>query len=351
MRRHGGDLYERIYDYENLRLAYRKASFGRRYDPAVLRFHACLDENLIELQNELIWKTYKPGPYSSFLIHEPKERLIYVSPFRDRVLHHAIMNIVEPIWDSLFIDDSFACRKGKGTHAALYRTDGFLRRAFRRAGSHVYCFKGDISKFFPSINHHVLMAVIRQKIKCRDTLWLFDQIIFAAGDRADPASCNMPIGNLISQWAANLYLHELDCFVKHDLHIKDYIRYMDDFIILSGDKVTLHVIKREIECFVESRLKLKLNPKSDIFPASRGIDFLGYRTWVSHRILRKSSLVRATKRFKRLSQEYGQGLVALPHVHSSVMSWLGHCGHAHVLNGKIKCLEALLLRRPSDQTG
>jgi hypothetical protein len=159
----------------------------------------------------------------------------------------------------------------------------------------------------------------------------------------------MPIGSLLSQWSANLYLNELDYHIKHMMRVKFYGRYMDDFVLLEGDKSLLHAYKAEISAFLQDRLRLQMNPKSDIYPADRGIDFVGYRIWPSYRLVRKKALVRATRRFKRLSHDYENGLVDMAHVHSSVMSWFGHCGHAHVLNGKIKCLEALVLRRPTEQ--
>ena len=348
MRRHG-ELFQRIIEYDNLELAYHKAALGRRYQPAVLRFHARLDENLIDIQNSLLWRTYEPGPYHTFTIWEPKERLIYVAPFRDRVIHHAVMNIVAPIWDRLFIYDSYACRGFKGAHRALYRLDDFLREAGRRWGASVYCLKGDIHKFFPSINHHRMMFIIEQKIKCPDTLWLFRKIIFSNGDPADPGSHDMPIGNLISQWGANLYLNALDYFVKHDLNMRYYIRYMDDFIILHNNISELRAIKRSINGFIGEYLNLLMNPKSDIFCAERGIDFLGYRTWVSHRLLRKSSIIRASRRFKKLNTDYARGRTSLPRVHSSVMSWVAHCRHAPAAAGKLKCIGNLIWRRDNPQ--
>ncbi len=343
MRRHN-NLYSRICDFENLFLAFRKASRGRRYSPEVLRFHKNLEENLFGIQDELIQGTYEPRPYRTFTIHEPKERIIHVAPFRDRVIHHAVMNIIEPIWDRLFIYDTYACRKGKGTHAGMHRTVEFLRAAEARWGK-TYCFQGDISKCFPSINHHILLRTIERKIKCRGTLWLLGKIIFNGGDRSDPDSHNLPIGNLVSQWSANLYLSELDYFVKHRLKVKYYVRYMDDFILLSNDKKSLHAHRREIEKFLWNVLRMKLNPKSDIYPASRGIDFLGYRIWTTHRLMRKSSLFRATRRFKKLSGLYAQGLVTLLQARSSVMSWLGHCRHADAGSGVELCLRSLSLSR------
>jgi retron-type reverse transcriptase len=343
MRRHN-NLYALIHDFENLHLAFRKASRGRRFSPEVLRFQSSLEENLIGIQDDLIRSTYEPRPYRMFTIFEPKERIIHVAPFRDRVVHHAVMNIIEPIWDRLFIYDTYACRKGKGTHAGVDRTTEFLRAAETRWDK-TYCFQGDISKCFPSINHHILMKTIGRKIKCRSTLRLFEKIIFNGGDRENPDSHNLPIGNLVSQWAANLYLGELDYFIKHHLKVKYYIRYMDDFILLSHDKNQLHAYRKEIEVFLWDGLRMKLNPKSDIYPVNRGIDFLGYRIWSSHRLLRKSSLFRATRRFKKLSRLYARGLVTLQHVKASVMSWLGHCKHADTKAGVERCLRALNLKQ------
>lgn len=310
----------------------------------MLNFQKNLEENLINIQDELIRGTYEPRPYRTFTIYEPKERIIHVAPFRDRVIHHAIMNIIEPIWDRLFIYDTYACRKGKGTHAGVDRTTEFLRAAEAKWGK-TYCFQGDISKCFPSINHHILLRIIERKIKCKNTLRLFEKIIFNGGNQNDPDSHNLPIGNLVSQWAANLYLSELDYFVKHQLRVQYYVRYMDDFILLSDDKNQLHAHRKEIERFLWDVLRMKLNPKSDIYPVSRGIDFLGYRIWASHRLLRKSSLFRASRRFKKLSCLYARGLVTLQHVKASVMSWLGHCVHADTDAGVRICLGALRLKR------
>ena len=344
MRRYG-NLYEKICDFENLNLAFHKVSKGRRYYGDILQYKDMLEENLIALQRELINKTYTPSPYRTFTLYEPKKRIIYVSPVKDRIVHHAIMNIVEPIWNSLFIYDSYACRTDKGTHAGVKRTVEFLRRS-QQEWEKLYCLKCDITKFFPSINHHTMLKIITQKIKCRETMWLFERIIFNnTNDRGDPESKDMPIGNLISQWGANLYLNELDQYVKHTLKAKYYIRYMDDFLILHGDHKELHGLKRKISGFLNNYLKLGLNPKSDIYPVNRGIDFLGYRIWYNNILLRKSSLIRAARRFKKLSKTYKQGLISLFNVKCSLFSWLGHCQHANVKRGAILCLEHLVLSR------
>lgn len=321
-------------------LAYLKVAKGRKYNPEVLKFKVNLEENLFNLQKELLEKTYTPAPYSTFTLYEPKERVIFISPIRDRIVHHAIMNVIEPIWDRLFIYDSYACRKSKGTHAGVKRTVKFLRSAMHK-WQKVYCLKGDVSKFFPSINHHVMLKIIEKKIKCKDTLWLFEQIIFNSADRNNPESKNMPIGNLISQWAANLYLNELDMYIKHQLKIKYYIRYMDDFIILHNNSKELHHIKHKISDFLQTNLKLSLNPKSDIFPVSRGIDFLGYRIWYNNILLRKSNIIRALRRYKKLVNLYMDNSITIDKIKTSVASWLGHCKHANTEKVILKLREIL----------
>lgn len=327
MKRHG-NLFERIATFDNLELAYRKAVRGKRYRVDALHFHDRLEENLIQIQNELIWQMYEPRPFRTFIIYEPKQRTIYAAAFRDRVVHHAIMNIIEPIWEGLFIANSYACRKGMGTHEGVAKLDR-MRQSAMSSGANIYCFKADVAKFFPSINHHILMAIIRRKIKCQKTLELLEKIIFANGDIDNQDSHDLPIGNLISQWGANLYLNELDIFTKHRLKAKHYIRYMDDFIILHHDKQQLLIWQREIVAFLQDRLALSLNNKTSIFPASQGIDFLGYRTWTNKRLLRKSSAKRMVARLKRLKRLFEKGVVNLARVNDSVRSWVAHCDYCN----------------------
>lgn len=343
MKRHGG-LFERIVAFDNLELAYRKAVRGHRYSPSAMRFRHHLEENLITLQNELTWGSYEPRAFRRFTIYEPKERVIYAAAFRDRIVHHAIMNVVEPIWEGLFIDASFACRKGKGTHAGVLHLDRMLQVA-TSGGRRMHCLKGDISKCFPSINHHVLMGIIQRKIKCQRTLELFQDIIFANGDRYDPSSRDMPIGNLISQWGANLYLNELDQHVKYRLKAHHYMRYMDDWVVLHEDKRQLLAWQRDIEHFLSTKLFLRLNPKTQVFPISRGIDFLGYRTWPRRRLLRKSSARRMTARLRYLRTQYAKGRVSLTYVSASVRSWVSHAVAADSWATRRRVLGSVTLAR------
>jgi len=332
------NLYPKIYDFRNLHAAYLKARRGKRYKDDVLSFSAHLEESLIQLQNELIWHTYQTGAYKSFCVYEPKKRLIMALPFRDRVAHHAICNIIEPIWEKRFISDSYACRVEKGTHAGVDRLTRSLRWC-RRTWGRTYCFKADVLKYFASIDHNALKKLLRKRIACPDTLGLCDAIIDSVGD-----DTGIPIGNLTSQLFANIYLHELDEFVKYTLRERFYVRYMDDFIVLSSDKNHLHAIRKKVEEFLWDKLRLRLNRKTQIFPVkSRGVDFLGYRTWPTHRLIRKSSIKRMKRKLKFINQDYRMGKISLKQIKTSIMSWVAHCKHADTYRLRQKIVGEILL--------
>lgn len=318
-----GNLYNQIYHYDNLLDAYKKAKKGKRFKREVLLFTRRLEENLIIIQNELIWKSYQVGQYSLFEVHEPKKRTVAALPFRDRVVQHAINNILEPIFDRAMIYDTYACRVGKGTHAGANRLTKYLRIC-RRKWLSVYCLKVDIKQYFPSINHEQLKAIIRKKIKCPETLWLVDLIIDSGGDGVR----GLPIGNLSSQLWANVYLGELDHYVKETLRERYYIRYMDDFIILSDNKAHLWRIRRKIEEYLTDKLNLTVNRKTAIFPAAMGVDFLGYKIWCTHRLLRKNSIKRMKRKLKYFAYLAAQGRFDPGAALASIGSWLGHIKHA-----------------------
>lgn len=194
-----------------------------------------------------------------FPIFEPKHRLIYKLPFNpDRIIQHALMNIVEPIWDNLLIHDTYACRQGMGVHSGSTRTMDFIRKVGREG----YCLKMDISKFYPSLKHDILFDIVKKKIKCKDTLWLLEDIIYSV-----EGGYNVPIGNYTSQWFGNLYMNELDQHMKHDMKIKYYIRYCDDFLLFHEDKRFLNDMKDYIESYLKETLDLTLS-KADVFPIS-----------------------------------------------------------------------------------
>lgn len=323
------NLFAEIYSFQNLFKAYLKARKNKRYKDDVLQFSANLEENLIQLQNELIHKTYEPGRYHEFYVYDPKTRLVMAAPFKDRVLHHALCNVIEPIFERLFIYHSYACRSGKGTHAGVDCTSKFLRRAIHKYGT-VYCFKADISKYFQSINHNILRAIIRRKIGCKDTLWLIDKIISSTAQEGDINPIGLPVGNLTSQLFANVYLNELDYYMKHAQRNEFYIRYMDDFLVIHPDKRYLHTLWRDTAVFLKDNLALQMNHKTAVFPITQGVDFLGYRIWPHHKVLRKGNVKRIKRIVKKFDREYRAGTIKLEKIRAVLASWLGHAKRADV---------------------
>ncbi len=325
------NLYPQICDKENLWLAYRRSRRGKRFQINVAGFEYNLEQNLAELHRELTEQTYKPGWYTNFYITEPKKRKISAAPFRDRVVHHAICNVIEPVFEKAFIYDTYACRKEKGTHKAILRFSEYSRK-------NKYALKCDIKKYFPSIDHQILKGLIRRKIACKQTLWLIDKIIdnsnpqeealeyypgddlFTPGERRK----GIPIGNLTSQFFANIYLNGLDHYAKETLFCRSYIRYCDDFVLLSDDKRQLGTWKKEIVCYLQDlRLKLHEN-KSQAFPVNAGVTFLGLRVFPSYRRLAKNNLIMALRRLKRLKKALAKGEVSMENCKNSIMAWFGH---------------------------
>jgi len=319
MRRHG-NLFSRIIDLDNLRLAFARARRGKSWQNAVQRVERNLAENLDNLRESLAGKTFCTSPYRTKVIHEPKTRTIYRLPFYpDRIVQHALMNVIEPIWDGMFIADSYACRQGKGLHAGSRKTMKLVRK-------YRYCLKGDISKFYPSIDHNILFVLVQQKIKCPDTLWLLRNIVYSV-----PGGKNVPIGNFTSQWFGNLYMNELDRLVKHDLKVEGYVRYCDDFCLFHEDKRFLHEALGRIRTFLVERLRLRLS-KEDIFPVGRGVDFLGYRHFPKYLLLRKSTAKRVKARVRKLPDLLAWGKLSLEQFRSSLASTLGWLKWANAHN-------------------
>lgn len=312
------DLFARVYDFSNLELACRKAARGKRYHAEILQFTANREENLIDIQNHLMWKTYSQGPYRFFTVTEPKRREIAALPFRDRVVHHALNNVLEPILDKRFYYHSYACRKGKGLHEASATLQKWIRHN-SYGGQKVYVLKCDIKSYFQSIDHAVLKEALRRVVKDDDLMWLTDVIIDSTGTEV-----GIPIGNLSSQLFANFYLDALDKFVKEEIRALYYIRYMDDFLILSRDKDFLRDAWRAIDDFVADKLHLALNPKTTIVCAKNGIDFCGYRHWADHTKVRK----RSVKSIYRAIRGYERGAIPPERFDRVLQSWLGHIAHA-----------------------
>jgi retron-type reverse transcriptase len=312
------NLWGRVIDFEHLYHAYRVARRGKRYRYESLDFVEDLEENLITLQNELIWNMYKPLPFRQFYVFEPKKRLISAPMFRDRIVHHSLVSAIEPLFEKRFVKETFACMVGRGTHAAMRHVLHCTRLA-KRWWSSYYILKCDIHKFFPSVNHDIIKQIIRKTIRDKKLLNLIDIII----DSYEADGRGIPIGSLTSQLFANVYLDPFDHFIKDERRVKLYARYMDDFIIIHHDKAYLKELKEDIEHFLLGKLDLNLNPKTNIFHERQGIDFCGYRIWSTHVLPRKSTIKRAKRRLRRFIRVYQDNPGILKHASDSIQSFFG----------------------------
>lgn len=345
-----GNLYPKIYDLNNLYSAYIKARRHKRYRDEILRYTFDLPEQLIALQNEIIWHTYKPGKYRQHYVYVPKVRLIKALPFKDRVLQHALNNIIEPIFTPPFYEYSFACRKGKGPKEASATLAKWLHNHATQ-DTELWAIKADIRRYFDSVVLKILFSMYERKIKDKETLALIGIILEVPTEyMVNWSSGNyilrekgLPVGNLTSQLSANIYLTPLDNYVKEVLKPKDYIRYMDDFILLDTDKEKLKEMLRKLELFLEEELELKLNDKTRIFPVKMGVDFVGYMHNDGYKKLRKSSWKRSKKTLKKATRKYTEGKISTETFRSVFSSALGHLKHADNFQ-EFKRLEAFMLR-------
>lgn len=331
-----GNLWFQITAWENLLLAARQAQKGKRFRDNVLTFNYNIERELLEIQAQLQQKTYQLGGYKTFEIYEPKPRLISAAPYRDRVVHHALCNIIMPLIERSFIADTYANRTGYGTHRALQRFTQFAR-------SSRYILQCDIRKYFPSIDHEILKEIIQRKIKCRDTLWLIKLIIdssnyqepvieyFPEDNLLTPIlrRQGLPIGNLTSQFFANLYLNDFDHFVKEKLQAKKYLRYVDDFALFSNDLQFLTQARVAIEKYLE-RLRLRIHPiKSQLFETSYGANFVGFRILPERIRVRNDNLRRARRRLKQMQKQFDLGKVDLSKLRQRLQSWEAHLKHGN----------------------
>ena len=328
-------IWPELVSFGNLLEAWRKVQLGKRYRPAVIRFRSALEDNLFDLQERLKSHVWRPSPCRRFRILEVKPRSIDAPTLADCVVHHAAMNLLEPWFERRFIADTYACRKGKGTHAASTRTREFMRAASAQWGR-PYVLKCDISKYFSNIDHERLLAMLPRVTSDPDVLWLFGQIVRHNGYTGK----GVPLGCLTSQWLANLYLDGLDHYIKDDLGVRYYARYMDDFVIIGPSKEWCWTLLGNIRDFVEISLKLQLNPKTGVWPISHGIDFVGYRHWTDHVLPRKRTVKRARKAFKTFPGRYKAGEIDLDYIRSRVVSFTGYMGHCD----GYKTLEHILAR-------
>lgn len=333
MKRHG-NLWPRITDFANLLQAAKQAQKGKRYQDNVLRFNAWREQNLLLLQAELREQSYTPGAYRTFEIYEPKKRMISAAPYRDRVVHHSLCNIIGPIFERTFIADSYANRTGFGTHRALKRFTTFARTT-------KYVLQCDIQKYFPSIDHEILKTLLRRKIKCPQTLWLMDLIIdhsnpqlpvyhyFPGDDLLTPVERRrgLPVGNLTSQFFANIYLGGFDHFVKEDLKIRRYVRYVDDFALFGDDREQLQEARAALEDYLAG-LRLKIHPiKSQLFQTRHGANFLGFRVLPDRIRVRAANLRRTRRALERMQADYRAGRTSLEKLGQAMQSRAAHFAH------------------------
>jgi RNA-directed DNA polymerase len=332
-----------IFSYKAIHRNYLKCRKNKRNSINALKFEINAEENILNLERQLKNKSYHPSRCILFTAQKPKVREIFASDFCDRVIHHLLIEKLTEIWEPIFINDSYACREGKGTHKAVVRLQKFLRQITKNGNMKAYYLQLDIKDFFISINKDILLDLIKSKVKDPEVLWLVKETILwdctkDYSERGNPKlrlaipsnkslfgknnERGLPIGNLTSQFFANIYLNELDQFVKHTLKAKYYIRYVDDFVILGHHPGDLKQFKYRIESFLVNRLKLTLHPKRQkLLPVSSGIDFLGYIVRQDYTLVRN----RVLNNFKsKLGQFNGSSPKDFSALKTAFASYLGH---------------------------
>ena len=347
------ELWPRLVAFDNLWLAWRKARRGKSRSAGAVAFELDLERNLLSLQRDLESGDYRPSAYRLFTIYERKPRLIAAAPFPDRVVHHAVMNVIEPPLDRRFITDTYACRKGKGVHLAVDRYQGWAQR-------YRYVLKLDVRRYFPSIDQAILKQVLRHHLRDERVLALLDLII-DTGPESAPAPpvyfpgdelltplerrCGIPIGNLTSQFFANLYLNDLDHGVKEVLRAPAYLRYVDDLVLLDDDKGRLLAGRDWIEDQLTTlRLQLHLD-RGKVSQTREGLDLLGYHVFPHHRRLRNENGLRFRRRLRAFAQGYAEGRLDWADFDPSVQAWIGHACHADTLGLRESIFVAIYFRR------
>jgi len=313
--------YSNLISIENIFQAWSEFRKGKSKRLNVQIFERNLEDNLFELHEQLETKTYKHGSYQSFYINDPKQRHIHKARVKDRVIHHLLYTFLYQLFDKIFIYDSYSCRLKKGNHKGVKRLEVFTRKVSRDYTVDCWALKCDIKKFFASVDHKILLGLLRRKIDDENIMWLLEQIIYSFhSDKGKERG--MPLGNLTSQVFANIYLNELDRFVKHKLKTQYYIRYADDFLLLSKNKELLYRYVDVLRQFLNNELKLELHPDKIIFRKLEwGIDFLGYVV-LPHYILPRTKTRRRI--FKKLKEK-----IDLESFNQSLQSYLGYLKHAN----------------------
>ena len=349
------DLYPRVCSFENLYLAYRAARRGKRGAQAVATFEYDQERQLVDLRAQLLAGAWRPGPYTSFYVHDPKRRLISAAPFRDRVVHHALINVIEPIWERRFIHDTYANRLHKGTHRALDRCQQFARRW-------PYVLQCDIRQYFPAIDHALLFDELARLLRDEAVLELCGRILASGvgvlaeaydmhwfpGDDLWAATRprGLPIGNLTSQFWANVFLSRFDHFVKRDLKCEGYVRYVDDLLLFGDDRQRLRDWRAAV---IEQLgwLRLGLHTQSaQAFPVAAGIPFLGFRVFPTHRRLKRRNGVKFERRLRVLARRYARGELPADRVAEAVTGWVNHARYGDTWGLRRAILGRRRLPRP-----
>ena len=326
------DLFDKIVQPETLFSAWKEFRIGKGSKPDVMLFESELERNIFQLSRELKNKTYVHGGYIGFYISDPKLRHIHKATVRDRVLHHAITSVLNPVFEPTFIANSFSCRIGKGSHKGVDVVRSMLRKESKNNTKMCYVLKCDVRKFFDSIDHDILLSILRRRIKDPDTMWLLENIIESySGTQSDLFHRKgVPIGNLTSQLFANVYMNEFDQFIKHKLKVQYYARYTDDFVILSRDKEYLTSLIEPINIFLQDVLHVGLHPnKVEIKRYTQGIDFLGYVIFPTHTLLRKRTKKRIIRKFEAKIHDYQRGEGDKEKMVATLHSYLGVLSHAN----------------------
>lgn len=317
--------YDEIVSLDNLLEAWKEFTNGKRKRKDVQGFSLNLMDNIISLHQDLANLTYKHGPYQAFNINDPKPRNIHKASVRDRLLHHAIYRILYPFFDRTFVSDSFSCRLRKGTHKAINRFRHFSYKVSQNNTKTCWVLKCDIKRFFDNIDHEILIGILNKYVPDVEIILLLDNIIDSF--QARPGK-GLPLGNLTSQLFVNVYMNEFDQFIKHKLKIKYYIRYADDFVVLSQDKSWLQEVLFKVGDFLSESLKLQLHPdKIYIKTLSSGVDFLGWMHFTDHRVLRTATKNRMIKKLQLNKKQ------------ETIASYLGLLKHGHTYKIINKVLE------------
>jgi len=326
------NVFEQIDSLENLFLAWDKFSSDKKKKKDVCLFEWELEQNIFQLHRVLVNKQYRHGSYSSFFIQDPKQRHIHKATVKDRVFHHAIFNVLNPIFEPTFTHYSLSCRIGKGTHKGITILDKMTKQVSQNNHKSCFIIKCDIKKFFDTVDHTILIGLLKKKIKDSDTLWVLKEVIESFSSKQSNIfySKGLPIGNLTSQLFANIYLNELDQFIKHKLKVKNYIRYTDDFVVVSDDRKYLENLIEPIQQFLKEELILELHPtKVTIRKLHSGIDFLSYVVFPHHRLLRTKTKKRILRKLQKRVLEYKCGLISKISLEQSLQSYLGVLSHAN----------------------